>query len=350
MGRVTKVKTVEISKLKPYENNAKRHTGIQLEKLSKSIEEFGFISPVLIDKDFNIIAGHGRTEAAKQIGIKSVPCVEIEGLTEEQRKAYILADNRLAEFGQWDYDLVRAEIGELETLEFDIESLDLKFPELPDNELGYYGDERERTNKAYNLDKVYSTELTQDFWQMPVIYNDNFVPERLIGFNYAKTSEDKKTGIHFFIDDYQFERVWNSPEKYTDILAEYDCILSPDFSLYGDMPTPMKIWNIYRSRQIGAYYQSCGLKVIPTISWADESSYQYCFCGIPEGSIVAISTVGINKDTDAAECYRNGVEAMIAAIKPSKIILYGGHVECDYHGIETINFKNEVTKRWNDGR
>lgn len=82
MAEVKKIQKVDIFKLKPYENNAKIHTEEQLEKLSKSIEEFGFISPVLIDKDFNIIAGHGRVEAAKRSGVKEIPCAIIEGFTE----------------------------------------------------------------------------------------------------------------------------------------------------------------------------------------------------------------------------------------------------------------------------
>lgn len=73
--------------------------------------------------------------------------------------------------------------------------------------------------------------------------------------NYVKISKDKNCGIHFYLDDYQFERLWVNPEKYIDILKEYECILSPDFSLYIDMPIDMKIWNIYRSRLIGQLYQ-----------------------------------------------------------------------------------------------
>ena len=349
MAEVKKIQRVAINKLVPYVNNAKKHSQRQLEKLSKSIDEFGFISPVLIDKDFNIIAGHGRVEAAKISGYDSVPCVYVEGLSDDQRRAYILADNRLSEFGKWDMELVHLELDDLVDFDFDLDSFE--FPALQEPDVtGYYGDERERTNRAYNLDKVDSTELTDSFWQMPVIYNQEYVPSRLVGFNYAKTYEDKSVGIHFFIDDYQFERVWNYPDKYIEMLAKYDCILSPDFSLYADMPMPMKIWNVYRSRQIGAYYQSCGIKVIPTISWAEPETYCFCFEGIPEGSIVAISTVGIKRDKDSLAVYQDGVNAMIDKIKPSKIIVYGGDVDVDYKGIEKISFENEVVKAWQNGR
>ena len=305
MANVTRVKRVDIKKLVPYEHNAKVHSEDQIKKLSESIKQFGFISPVLIDEDLNIIAGHGRVKAAVEAGLLEVPCVTVEGLTEAERRAYILADNRLSEFGKWDMEMVHFELGSLESLDLNFDIGSLNFPELPeDDPTSYYGDERERTNKAYNLDKVYSTELTDDFWQMPVIYNQDYVPERLVGFNYAKTYADKHVGIHFFIDDYQFERVWNYPDKYLDMLMAYDCILSPDFSLYSDMPMAMKIWNVYRSRQIGAYYQSCGVRVIPTISWAEPETYTFCFAGVPEGSVVAVSTVGVKKSPESIEVYK----------------------------------------------
>ena len=345
MGEVRTSKRVDISKLKPYENNAKIHTEKQLEKLSKSIEEFGFIAPVLIDKDFNIIAGHGRTEAAKMAGLKDVPCVLVEGLTDAQRKAYILADNRLAEFGKWDNDLLQIELDELIESDFNIDDFD--FPEIElDDGSSYYGDERERTNNAYNLDIAHDVADNTDFWQMPVIKNDGFIPKSLIGFNYAKTSKEKGVGIHFFLDDYQFERVWAQPDKYVNILGAYDCILSPDFSLYMDMPMPMKIWNVYRSRQIGAYYQSKGIKVIPTISWAEEDTFSFCFCGIPENSIVAISPIGVKREKNAFEIWRNGVDAMIERIKPSTILVYGGELDYDYGDITVKYYENNVTKSW----
>ena len=120
MGKIEKIETVKVSKLIPYEKNAKMHGKNQLDVLKKSIQEFGFLTPCLIDKDFNIIAGHGRVMAAKQLKIESVPCVFVEGLTESQRRAYILADNRLGELGEWDMDLVMEELTDLNDLNFDI--------------------------------------------------------------------------------------------------------------------------------------------------------------------------------------------------------------------------------------
>ena len=121
MGKIADVQEVTLTKLVPYENNAKKHPQDQIDLLIRSINEYGFINPCLIDKDFKVIAGHGRIEAAKQMGMDKVPCLFVEGLTEAQYKAYVLADNRLSELGEWDMNLVGMELGELEALDFDID-------------------------------------------------------------------------------------------------------------------------------------------------------------------------------------------------------------------------------------
>ena len=120
MGKAVELREVEIAALKPYERNAKQHGKEQVERIARSIRELGFLSPCLIDQDLNVIAGHGRILAAKTIGMETVPCVFVEGLTEEQRKAYILADNRLTEMGEWDMDLVQQELAALADADFDI--------------------------------------------------------------------------------------------------------------------------------------------------------------------------------------------------------------------------------------
>lgn len=120
MGEVKKIENVDINLLVPYANNAKIHDKKQIEKIKASIQEFGFVSPCLIDKDFNIIAGHGRVLAAKELKFEKLPCVFIEGLTEAQRRAYILADNRLSELGQWDYEMIASELLELSDDGFEI--------------------------------------------------------------------------------------------------------------------------------------------------------------------------------------------------------------------------------------
>ena len=121
MGKhTTEMKMVSTSKLIPYVNNARTHSQEQVNKLRGSLREFGFINPVIIDSDFNVIAGHGRLMAAKEEGIEEVPCVLVDYLTEAQKKAYILADNRYAQDAGWDEELLRLEIESLEGMDFDV--------------------------------------------------------------------------------------------------------------------------------------------------------------------------------------------------------------------------------------
>ena len=121
MGKTTtEMQLIPLGKLVPYVNNARTHSPEQLAKLRSSLREFGFINPVIIDRDFNVIAGHGRIAAAKEEGMEEVPCVFVDYLTEAQKKAYILADNRMALDAGWDEELLRIEIESLQGADFDV--------------------------------------------------------------------------------------------------------------------------------------------------------------------------------------------------------------------------------------
>lgn len=116
----TEMQLVAISKLIPYVNNARTHNTQQINKLRSSLREFGFVNPVIIDRKFNVIAGHGRIMAAKEEGINEVPCVFVDYLTEAQKKAYIIADNRMAMDAGWDEELLKVEIEALQAEDFDL--------------------------------------------------------------------------------------------------------------------------------------------------------------------------------------------------------------------------------------
>ena len=125
---------VSIDGLKPYENNARTHSEEQVQKIVRSIEEFGFINPVLIDGNYGIIAGHGRVMAAKKMGMTEVPCLFIEDLTEAQKRAYIIADNKLALDAGWDEELLQIELAELQEMDFDITLTGFELEDLEDDE------------------------------------------------------------------------------------------------------------------------------------------------------------------------------------------------------------------------
>ena len=335
-----KIEYVNIDSIKPYKRNAKKHPKEQIEQIKISIEQFGMDDPIGIWKD-EVVEGHGRLIACKELGYKEVPIIRLDHLTDEERKAYALAHNKLTMNSNFDFDILNDELNDIVNIDMSLFDFDLDI--IPKD------NERQRTNDAYNLEIIDSSNLTNDFWQMPVIGNDNYIPSDLIGFNYAKSSQNKNTGIHFYLDDYQFERLWNKPEDYIDLLSEYECILSPDFSLYLDMPMPMKIWNVYRSRQLGQYYQSLGIKVIPTISWAEKETFEFAFKGIQKHSIVSISTIGVKKDEASLQIWKDGLDAMIKEIQPSTILVYGGKLDYDYGDIQVIYFENKVIERMTGG-
>ena len=116
----TDMQLVPINKLIPYANNARTHSKEQITKLRSSLREYGFISPVIIDREFNVLAGHGRVAAAKEEHIAEVPCVFVDHLTEAQKKGYILADNRFAMDAGWDEDMLRVEMEALQGMDFDL--------------------------------------------------------------------------------------------------------------------------------------------------------------------------------------------------------------------------------------
>ncbi len=128
----TDFQLVSISKLVPYVNNARTHSPEQINKLRASLREFGFINPVIIDREFSIIAGHGRVMAAREEGIAEVPCVFVDHLTEAQKKAYILADNRMAMDAGWDEELLRVEIESLQGVDFDVSLTGFEDKEIAD--------------------------------------------------------------------------------------------------------------------------------------------------------------------------------------------------------------------------
>lgn len=148
---------------------------------------------------------------------------------------------------------------------------------------------------------------------------------QVIGFNYAIGAirpEDKV--VHFYLDDYQFERVWNNPDRYITLLSGFKAVFAPDFSMYTDFPKAVQIFNHYRKMWCAAYWQEHGIRVIPTICWSDEESFDWCFDGIPKHSLVCISTVGgFGNHEDNKAAWLKGYEKCLEVLDPSRIIIFG---------------------------
>ena len=152
---------------------------------------------------------------------------------------------------------------------------------------------------------------------------DNLADIPLQGFNYAlKEKNPENIGVHFFLHDYQFERVWNYPDRYTEILSKFAFVLSPDFSPYSDSPRAIQIYNVYRNRWCARYWQEYGIKVIPTITWANDDSLSYCLNGVPKHSTIAISTMGEGRWAKWQSLRRNWNRIM-DTLEPDEVLLYG---------------------------
>lgn len=132
MSNLPEYKRISTESLIPYSMNSRVHSDAQVEQLVDSIREFGFTNPILIDSANNVIAGHCRIAAAKKIGINELPCIVIDGLTEDQKRAYIIADNKLALNASWDFDILLSEVRALQDSSFDIELTGFSLEEIAD--------------------------------------------------------------------------------------------------------------------------------------------------------------------------------------------------------------------------
>lgn len=133
--------------------------------------------------------------------------------------------------------------------------------------------------------------------------------------------------VSFFTEDYRFEQLWTSPERFLTYMTPEHWALTPDFSLYTDHPPAVHLWNIFRSRWLGAYWQGEGLRVLPTVSWASEDSFKYCFSGLPERAVLAVSTVGCLVRKDARRLWMLGFQEMLTRLSPIQVLCYGNTPE-----------------------
>lgn len=140
---------------------------------------------------------------------------------------------------------------------------------------------------------------------------------------YRTLSINPNTGIHFFTDDYRFTSCWRQPLKYADMFARAGAVMSPDFSMYRDMPLALQLYSHYRKHWLGQFWQTRGAAVIPTISWSDSASWDFCFDGEPRGGIVAVSTVGVKRDKEAFGLFSAGWSEMLDRLSPKRVIVCG---------------------------
>lgn len=149
------------------------------------------------------------------------------------------------------------------------------------------------------------------------------IPKKLIPFTKAKYTKDKRQYVHFYVHDKFFSDVLTSTKNYIDLLKQFDGVITPDPTMFIGNSRCLLQTSTYMNRAVGFYLQKQGVPVIPNVRWTDESSYDYCFLGVPKHSIVAISTHGCCRSKAEKKLMKNGMAKMLEVLEPTDVIVHG---------------------------
>lgn len=211
----------------------------------------------------------------------------------------------------------------------------------------------EKFNNNYDVFRSFLvTDADYDgYIELPKIKTSGKLPNEVVTFSKAmsKSCTDFNCWVMFYEHDRNFERLWNNPKKYINKLKKFNGIISPDFSLYRNMPLVMQEWNTYRGRALAVWLQNNGVEVIPNVRFNDERTYEFCFDGIEKEKTVAVGTHGCIKYRDDKEYFKKGLAELVKRLSPKTIIVYGAAPKCIFEkyeqmGIEIIAFESEFSK------
>lgn len=183
---------------------------------------------------------------------------------------------------------------------------------------------------------VFKSELVKGarfspIYEFPLLEPVSFKPDQAIPFEKAYKATGQNNWVHFYTHDRNFERVWNTPKRYFPMFQRFAGVITPDFSLYREMPLAMQIWNTYRNRAIAFWLQREGIPIVPNVRWGDERTYAFAFEVLPQGGTVAVSTNGSLRKKVDREYFKNGLEKMVEVLQPKTIINYS-HTPDDVFG------------------
>lgn len=198
--------------------------------------------------------------------------------------------------------------------------------------------------RNYNMHICRDVDCDEDGW--PFIQRTYTVPEKLTKLFISDEGrfdrKRRKEGyLHFFVDDYKFERLWNHPERYVGSIMKYDGMIGPDFSTWRDMSLQQQRYNVYRSRVLTMYYQRQGIDVIPLLQWSDGRSWEWCFDGLPTGgTFCAPAHMGFSHDPWAQYLYEMGVQEAVRRLEPDTLLFYGERFDVDVP-CDVVWYENE---------
>lgn len=184
--------------------------------------------------------------------------------------------------------------------------------------------------------------------EIPCVKTSELLPKKVIPFSKAITSKEYDSWIHFYEHDYVFEKLWNNPQKYLPIIKRFKGVISPDFSLYYDMPLVMQQWNTYRNRAIACWLKDNGVEVIPNVRWGDERTFKLSTLGVEKNKTIAVGTHGCIKTIEGRKMFIDGFDYVLKVLKPKNIVVYGRMPDkifrhAKVYGINLIHFESEFS-------
>ena len=204
-------------------------------------------------------------------------------------------------------------------------------------------------SKTYRL-QIFDNLIVDEKYGMPIIKKyDGDKPVKLQAFNKGITQKQYKNTIHFYLNDREFLRILTYPQKYLEILKHFKSVISPDFSQYIDMPSPMRFYHSFLNKAFAAYWSNNGINVIPNVTWSTPDSYDYSFIGIEKNGTIAINCTGVKKSDYSKYLWLKGYNEAIKRLEPTHIIRYGEKMPEENEEISTY-FENENYKKLKDGR
>lgn len=338
------VQEIDINLLKELDINPRKNDKA-VEKLTELINHYGFTNPIIVNKDYTVLAGHTRLKACKKLNYDTVPVIFVD-YDKSKALAYAIADNKSNELASWDIPKLKDCFSLIDNKDFEFTCFEM--PKIENFLLDK--DSKKESFRSSEIDffnlKLGNYEST-NLYQFPDVESNKIDVVDLLPFNYcltAKKSDFKKT-VHFYIDDYQFERVWNAPEVYLKLLKNFNGCIAPDFSTYADFPDPLKRFNIYRSRWLQRFWQENGINVITSLVWCCPDSLYYCTEGVKEGTDICLSNVGNGKTKGSLESCTDDFVYIVKKIKPQNLYLYGKDIKELYDYTNVIHFKPFMDKR-----
>jgi hypothetical protein len=189
-------------------------------------------------------------------------------------------------------------------------------------------------------------------YEMPLIGRTDYKPTEGIPFNIATRAKNHRQWLHFYIHDYLFDRVWKDPDRYLPLFKRFCGVITPDYSLYREMPLCMQMWNTYRNRALAYWLQSNGIKTITNVRWGDERTYGFVFEGLAQGGTYAVCTNGCIKSGLDRYYFKKGLAKMVELLKPDTIVNYGSSADDIFgkykeQGIEiiTLNYWRDALRK-----